>query len=294
VLVRKQKGRGPGQKKRRRFRVQWREPKLLIIFLMDAQGRMVRGSRAWIDGTFLGPNECMELLAMHLHRLGAAAAAEVVFLADGAPWIWERLPWVQQQVGLAAERVVQVLDWCHAVHHVSLALEKLGLPAVQRQRWYRQMRQWLKSGQAYRVTGELSLLAADRPPTAAVWTPIRFLEEHADAGRLRYAWFRRHGIALGSGAIESALRRVVNLRLKGPGLLWYEENAEGLMALRAALLTGRWRETLGHARQSMARDRRIDWKWRSPDMPEQLNAQLQSAEAQLQGQNAKRTKKRAA
>jgi hypothetical protein len=274
VVVRKQKGKGKGKTQRRRFRVQWREPKLLILFVMDEKGRMKRGSRPWIDGTFQGPDECLELVAFHLHRLGAAAAAVVTFLADGAPWIWERLAWVEQRVGLSANQVLHVLDWCHAVHHVSLALEALGLPAEERQCWYRQLRGLLRRGQAYQVTGQLSVLAQSHGPEAAVWTPIRYLEAHAEAGHLRYTYFRQRGVALGSGAIESAIRRVVNLRLKGPGLLWEEENAEGMLAVRAAVLTERWSETLAHVEASMAQDRRIDWQWRSPDMPAELKAQL--------------------
>jgi hypothetical protein len=272
VVIRKQKGQGKKKTQRRKFRVQWREPKLLIIFVMDEHGRMKRETRPWIDGTFQGPDECMELVALHLHRLGAATAQTVTFLSDGAPWIWERLAWVEQRVGLRAARVVKVLDWCHAVHHVSLALEALGLEASERQRWYRQLRSWLRRGRSYQVTGQLSLLAAGQPPEAAVWTPIRYLEAHAAAGHLRYAWFRQRGVAMGSGAIESAIRRVINLRLKGPGLLWEEENAEGLLAVRAAVLTGRWQETLQHVEATMARDRRLDWRWRSPDMPAELKA----------------------
>lgn len=120
--IRKQKGKGKDKKQRRKFRTEWREPKLLIIFECDSRGRMKRGTRPWIDGTFQGPNECMELLAMHLHRLGAAGAELVIFLADGAPWIWDRLAWVEQRVGLQAKQVVHVLDFCHAVHQMSLAL----------------------------------------------------------------------------------------------------------------------------------------------------------------------------
>ena len=96
---------------------------------------MKAGTRPWIDGTFGGPDEAMELLAFHLHRLGAAAAEVVVFVADGAPWIWDRLDWVEQRVGLTAAQVRRVLDWCHAVHNVSLALEALGLAEAERRRW---------------------------------------------------------------------------------------------------------------------------------------------------------------
>lgn len=272
VVVRKKRDKRTGQKRRQKFRTEWREPKLLIIFEMDKRGRMVRGSRPWIDGTFQGPDACAELLAMHLHRLGAAAALSVAFLSDGAPWIWDRLAWIEQRVGLKAERVYRVLDWCHAVHHISLALQGLGLGEKDRQQLYRQLRGWLKGGQAYRVTAELSLCAEGCPADAAVWTAIAFLEKHAMAGHMKYAQLRKRGVALGSGAIESAIRRVVNLRLKGNGMLWEVKNAEAMLVLRAAALSGRWEEALAHSRAVLCGDRRQDWQWQSPDMPGELKA----------------------
>ena len=88
---------------------------------------MVRGSRPFIDGTFQGPDALIELVAFHLHRMGAAKAKVVTFAADGARWIWKRLDWIVAQVKLDPCRVVEVLDWCHAVHHVSVALAALSL-----------------------------------------------------------------------------------------------------------------------------------------------------------------------
>ena len=90
------KSRVRGKRKRRKFRIAWREPKVVILFEMDEQGRMVKGSRPVIDGTLRGPDALIELVAFHLHRLGAAKATEVVFVADGAPWIWARLDWVDR------------------------------------------------------------------------------------------------------------------------------------------------------------------------------------------------------
>jgi len=77
-----------GVKHRRKIRVEWREPKLLILYLSDRTGRMLKGTRPWIDGTMNGPDHLMELLTFHLHRLGAARAKAVSFVSDGAPWIW--------------------------------------------------------------------------------------------------------------------------------------------------------------------------------------------------------------
>ena len=74
-----------GQMKRKKFRVEWREPKVVILFEVDKKGRMVRGSRPFIEGTLQGPDALIELVAFHLHRMGAAKAKVVTFAADGAP-----------------------------------------------------------------------------------------------------------------------------------------------------------------------------------------------------------------
>ena len=103
-----------------------------------------------------------------------------------------------------------------------------------------------------------------------VWEEIRYLERHGSEGHLQYATFRRRGLPCGSGAIESTIRRVINQRLKSNAIYWLEENAEGIFAIRALLLCDRWDETQGRVRQTMARDRRIDWQWQAPDLT-QLN-----------------------
>ena len=60
------------------------------------------------------------------------------------------------------------------------------------------------------------------------------------ADKMRYGTFRKKGIPLGSGAVESCVRRLINLRLKGNGIFWKLENAEAILHLRAQLLCGRW------------------------------------------------------
>ena len=273
-VTRKQKGKGKAKKQKRRYQGQWREPKLLTIYEIDAQGQMVRQSRARIDGTFAGPDEMMELLAMHLHRLGAAQAEVVVFASDGAPWIWDRLPWVVQRVGLDSKKVAYALDWCHALHHVGLALAAVGLPADEHRRVFKKLRKWLKKGGAAKVLNELERLGGQHGALEAMATPVAYLDKHLAAGHLGYDELQSRGLPIGSGAIESAIRRVINQRLKGNGLMWCEGNAEGMLLLRAAALTGRWEEALERALQSKWKDGRVHWDWSSPDMLFQLKAEI--------------------
>ncbi len=56
---------------------------------------------------------------------------------------------------------------------------------------------------------------------------------------LDYASGISQGIPIGSGSIESTVRRVVNLRLKNASMFWLKENAEDLLVLRSFQKSGR-------------------------------------------------------
>ena len=117
---------------------------------------------------------------------------------------------------------------------------------------------------------ELEGLAKGQPEDSDVWREIRYIQKHGESGRLQYETFRRRGIPCGSGAIESTVRRVINLRLKSNAIYWLAENAEGVFSIRAALLCDRWDEILTRTRHSMASDRRVSWKWEAPDTSDHL------------------------
>jgi hypothetical protein len=267
----KKQKKGKNRKKGRRpkFDTPWREPKALIIFEFNEQGKMIKKERQpLIDGTLLGPDHLAELVAFHLHRLGVARAECVVFISDGARWIWDRLEWIEKRAGLDRSKTVHVLDFCHATHHISLALSHLGYSSAVRRKRYVELRRLLHRSRYDEVVRKLTERAKQQKlgEDHDVWTEIRYLERHGSEGHLSYATYRRRGLPSGSGAIESTIRRVINLRLKSNAMFWLEENAEGVFALRASLLCDRWESTLSRLRGAMARDRRIAWQWNAADM----------------------------
>ena len=249
------------QRPRRTFDAEWREPKLVTIFVHDEHGRMEKQSRAMVDGTFLGPDAMAELVAMRLHRLGAARAASITFVADGAPWIWDRLPTIVRLAKLDGVPIHEVLDCCHAAHHISLALAAMGQNDRERMPLYREHRTLLRNGQWRRVVEELTGLAEMDPENEDVLTEIAYLSKHGEAGRLQYPTFRKLGLPLGSGAIESGIRRVINLRLKNNGMFWREKHAEEMLQVRAQVISKRWDERVEAMRQHLRHDGRIDWEW---------------------------------
>jgi len=258
----------PGRSKKRprkTFDAEWREPKLVTIFVHDEHGRMEKESRAVLDGTFLGPDAITELVAMHLHRLGAAKATSITFAADGAPWIWDRIPTIVRLAKLDGVPIHEVLDCCHAAHHISLALAAMGDNSQERMPLYREHRALLRNGQWRRVVEELTGLADLTAELSGekedARTEIEYLRKHGEAGRLQYPTFRRLGLPLGSGAIESSIRRVINLRLKNNGMFWREGHAEEMLQVRAQVISNRWDERVKAMRQHLCRDGRTEWKW---------------------------------
>ena len=144
------------------------------------------------------------------------------------------------------------------------------------------------------VIEELEGLAAGKAAGSPVWREINYLTKHSEAGRLRYNCFRCRGVPLGSGAIESTIRRVINLRLKGTSIYWTEENAEAVFQLRAAVVSGRWDEVMNHTQEAMARDRRTDWRWTPPECLAELKALGDEDEESTQPSTKKQSKRTAA
>jgi hypothetical protein len=128
----------------------------------------------------------------------------------------------------------------------------------------------LRNGQWRRVVEELTGLAEIDAENEDVRTEIAYLRKHGEAGRLQYPTFRTLGLPLGSGAIESGIRRVINLRLKNNGMFWREEHAEEMLQVRAQVISKRWDERVKMMRQHLRYDGRTDWKWEPDTRPPTL------------------------
>jgi hypothetical protein len=263
--VRRQKGKGRKKQRRRGWKAEWREPKKFVIYELDEQGRMKAGTRAFMDGTLQGPDALMELLAMRLYQLGANQAQEIVFVADGGTWIWNRWQEVIRLLKLDATQVSKVLDFCHAAQHIQIALKALSFSDKARRAIYHRQRRQLLRGRADLTIKELKQYAKECATDKKVLArEIKYFEKHSS--HMDYKRLREAGKPMGSGAIESAIRRVLNQRLKGNGIMWNEDNAEAIMVLRGLVLSDRWDQALKNVRATMAIDRGIDWRWHSPDM----------------------------
>jgi len=156
----------------------------------------------------------------------------LVFVADGAEWIWDR-------VGCYFPRAVQILDVYHAAQHVASAAKAA---------WGDQdpkAREWVEGAVGMLI--ELGPKAIVRELVGAlreggVVDPdelvrnIRYLLRHRH--RMQYAKWRDQGLTIGSGAMESRIKQVSTMRLRRPGMMWTRKGADLMLRLRAATLSG--------------------------------------------------------
>src|SRR5499433_4325148 len=214
------------------------EPKVLIVYVVNAESKREASFAPFIDATLQGPDAVFALLRAYLQRLEITKADQVLFLADGAPWFWKRVPLLVHALGLAAEQVHELLDFYHAVHHLGqVAALRKDWSAQARTRWRTQQRHLLLRGEVEQVIAAVRTICRGRH-SKAIRTHREYFIKNQD--RMAYAKLMALKLPIGSGAIESTVRRVVNLRLKGASIFWCRASAEAILLLRSYYKAGRW------------------------------------------------------
>jgi hypothetical protein len=243
----------------RGYKAPWREPKLLVIYVIGDDGKVEGEFRPIYDGTMKDADAIFEMIAGYLKALGVEHARQLIFVADGAKWIWNRTEELARQMGLAPDKVEEVVDWFHAVE---VLWEIAKMPAkwshAQRDTWVRKAKKLLHGGEIERLVALMRTLVKGRR--------AKKVSKHLDyfirnAHRMQYAGFVSRNVPIGSGAIESAVRRIVNMRMKSNGTFWLEVNAEGMLLIRSYLKARRFEEMV-HSSLSQAAP------WWPPSLPD--------------------------
>ena len=229
---------------RHRFTTPWKEPRLLVIDILDEEGTPDRLRLPLYDAIIADADTVVSLIIGYLRLLGAAHAQVVEFIADGAPWIWQRLTKIREGAEIAQDRFVDVLDFYHTSQYLAQTVELCrSLPKPQRVKLYERLRHALRhdADGVETILREMSALATTRRGKV-MKRALEFFREHA--GRMRYHDLDQWKLPVGSGQVESAVRRVVNLRFKAPGTFWGEARVSHLLHLRASFKSGRWEEVM--------------------------------------------------
>jgi hypothetical protein len=155
----------------------------------------------------------------------------VVVIGDGAPWIWK----------LAAEHFGQhteVVDFYHASEHVWTAARALYPDEAEASAWAQARVRELHDKGSEPVLAAFTKACAPDEEAAEVLRRERGYVR-TNAARMAYPSFRAQGVPIGSGAIESSARHLVQQRMKRPGARWSAAGAQGVLAVRCRILSGR-------------------------------------------------------
>lgn len=242
---RPKRGRRPAGQKRQGYHTDWREPTQLVIQWLDENGRKCSDIAPIYDATMADTDAAFDLLADHLRSLDCTRADMVIFCADGARRYWSRFCKLAAELDLKAG--LEIIDHTHAKQNLNEILDKLpkNLSAKKRKTIEEHWKNLLWQGNIQELGAEIRAHIKSRKKREQALTKYKnyFLDNYR---RMQYASFRHLGIPTGSGCVESAIRRVINLRLKSPGTFWKRKTAETMLFLRSALLCGRWKIMLNN------------------------------------------------
>jgi hypothetical protein len=217
------------------------EPKLRVGELEVHSSELSYFSRMTDHETFA------RLATVETHRRGTESAGKVVAVNDGAEW-------EQKFVDYHRPDAVRILDFGHSAEHlgaVGQALYGVDTPATKE--WLQTQCHELRHGDSEPVLAELrrlrdGLAESDGRPRLGIGAEalkvvaanLEYFGKRRE--QIRYAEFEQAGYPIGSGAVESGNKLVVEARLKGAGMHWAGHNVDPMVALRNIACSDRWEE----------------------------------------------------
>lgn len=226
------------------FYASWREPRLITICLVDENGKKLKGVDPIYDGTIADHTMVMDLIGRYLEQINVHQAESITFCADGAQWIWTGVNCLIKDLKL--KNVNRVLDYTHAKQNlkeiVDLIHQAKGVWKYQYEKTQTKFQTWLWQGDVKAMEAYVNENLKYKREKKAVLKKLR--EYFGDHEKFQYQQFKAAGIPTGSGMVESAIRRIINMRIKGCGLFWLEKNAEIMIFLRSQVLSNRLRHCM--------------------------------------------------
>lgn len=245
---------------------EWTEVKTLTIGEIEAplweQGEWVVHSR---EHSYFSrkaeASDFQRLALVETHRRGVENAEVIAAVTDGAEW-------EQRFIDFHCPQAVRILDFPHAGQRVSQVGQALwGQDTDPTKAWLAEQLHTLKHTGPEDLLAELKLLAQQHPNVEILPKNLAYLEKRAD--HMQYPNFRQQELPIGSGAMESGNKVVVEARLKGAGMHWAVPHVNPMLALRNILCSDRWDEAwpqiIGVLRQQQAQRRKALHQKRKAD-----------------------------
>jgi len=235
----------------------WAEAKTLILATVGSpimvHGEEQRPLREISSFSRLCDNKQFERLSLvETQRRGLERAQQVAALADGAEWI-------QGLIDYHRPDAVRILDFPHAAEYLTaLGTSVHGEQTPALKQWLVEPCHRLKHEGAQALLPDLHRWSESQPQPESRAEALAYLDKRLP--HMAYPDFRAQGWPIGSGAVESANKLVVEARLKGAGMHWAPAHVDPLLALRNVVCSDRWDEAWAQIVQQLrqqARQRRV-------------------------------------
>jgi hypothetical protein len=160
--------------------------------------------------------------------------SQLVFISDGAPWIKN---WVED----AFPDATSILDFYHASEHLHGFAEKFFTDKKAGSKWTKAQKELLLSGNVAKVISNIRKKAG--PDNEAATKLIDYYKNNVN--RMDYKQYKQIGCGIiGSGAIESTHRTLIQERLKLSGQRWSMHGAQNMLNLRVTRMNGQWNKII--------------------------------------------------
>jgi hypothetical protein len=163
-----------------------------------------------------------------------ALGANLVFLSDGAVWLSALMQSHYPKATL-------ILDFYHVMSYIAQAAKAAFGTTHQGRQWLEEQRECLLKSELQTVLQSIQALTIETQLKDSI---REYLSKNAF--RMHYQAYRQRGLFIGSGAIESAHRTVVQKRLKRAGQRWTIPGAQWVLNLRVAHMSKRWNIVRNH------------------------------------------------
>lgn len=226
----------------------WKDVRALLIFREKDLAQSSKDRREILHRRVIAHvgthEEWLKLVHMALHEEGVYTAHEVAVIADGGSGIWEMVEELLPTTSF--RKLIQILDWCHAASHlwtVGRALKGCKTDAQRKDciQWVSPLLDDLFDGKVANVLQRLRKL---EPSTDNARDEVRkcieYFDEHQK--RMHYASFKKRGLLIGSGAVESIHAWVIQARCRLPGMRWSADGVNAMLRLRCSWASGRFDE----------------------------------------------------
>ena len=156
-----------------------------------------------------------------------------MFINDGATWIRE---WFADHFPLA----VSVLDFYHATEYLYEFAEKAFCDTSEKKKWCERQKDLLLASEVETVLTNILSIHAKEEATKKITNYYQNNKE-----QMRYKQYKNIGCGIiGSGAIESAHRTVIQRRMKLSGQRWSTKGARNMLRLRVISMNKQWAKVI--------------------------------------------------